>query len=342
MYPPTEKDQIFDSALHQVQSEVEQNKRKRIQGEIDTESLIMERKHEEEDSVSNHTIVGGMLLVLLASMILFGMAKNADMQMYYCLGFSIGTLVIGNIPFLIVWLAKNKDLAFTLLLIIPNVCLICCAGFSGLWHCIFWCNPPPWMRCWKFGGVESTELREENFERPNGILLLGCKRRMDALFCCICQRGLCLGMTPSVCVCTQCHTSCFTSHQRRRRYRARMRQERSKGRRIMVTEHGPDDIEMQEIVPSGEVGGLSTNEKNTIKESIALEHETRKGKKRSSPTFSLRSISSSDKRGLPRRKHISENSEHESLRLSTSESTVLESPRQKTNAWKSMFVTPSV
>jgi hypothetical protein len=131
IFEKTEKDAAFDSELRKIQNRIDQNQRKRAQGEIDTESLLQERQHEQENSLSNHVIIGGSLLVLLSSMILFAMAKSAGMSMYYCLGFSVGTLILGNVPFLAVWMLKNKEFALTALLIIPNVCLLCCTGCTG-------------------------------------------------------------------------------------------------------------------------------------------------------------------------------------------------------------------
>jgi hypothetical protein len=343
IFEKTEKDAAFDSELRKIQNRIDQNQRKRAQGEIDTESLLQERQHEQENSLSNHVIIGGSLLVLLSSMILFAMAKSAGMSMYYCLGFSVGTLILGNVPFLAVWMLKNKEFALTALLIIPNVCLLCCTGCTGLWYCIFWCTPPPWMRSLCCGLFAMDEYQEAG--TGGGYMMygsdgggggargipcgMGCKRRLDSLICCICQRGMCLGLTPSSCVCTQCHTSCFTNNQRRRRDKARRR-------RIAVTET-EKGIEMKEIDSSGRASKpLSETDKKGILKSITKDRETQQHKSQElskgkpSPKFSIRGISSDDVKRTPRRKHVS-----------VSKVSALESPRQKTDAWKVMF-TPSL
>lgn len=295
MFERTENDKAMDKVLGGIQDKRERKKKRRKQGEDYVESLLSERRQEQEDSISTHIIIGGSLLVFLCSTVVFTLAKSAGITLMYCFAFSIGILVLGNIPFALIWIIKNKDFTITLLLIIPNVILSCCSMCTAAWYCFFWCTP------WEGG----------------------CKRTIDSILCCLCQRGLCLGWTPSCFLCEECHSSCFTSQQKRRREASRRR------RRISITQYDDGSVEMKEITGdeegsvSGRVKETSLDERDmeAIRNSLSIDRESFSLKKeKSSPRFSLRGVSSPPPSGK-RRKSIA----HET------------SPVAKTSAWNTMF-----
>jgi len=326
----------MDAVLGKIQKKIDRKRKRRKQGEENTERLLSERKKEQEDSISNHVVIGGFLAIFLTSMVVFTLAKSAGIQLIYCVGFSIGTLVLGNLPFFIIWVIRNRDITIALLLFIPNVFLLCCSACSGLWYCIFWCRSP-----WENSGVWESYGN--------------CKRMIDSVLCCLCQRGMCLVWTPSCCLCQQCHSSCFNEQQRRRREASRRR------RRVSITQHEDGSVEMKEIISQyeGEYGPVNSKrvKEKTLDErdmeairkslsadcsSLSLDNTLGKRKKKSSPRSSLRGISSSEISGISGISGTSRNYDRTQSLSSTKPERqrrrrVNGSLREKTDKWKTMF-----
>ncbi len=211
----------MDKAIQEECARIERKKTRLHKGEKAASELVHERARENEDSVVSHILAGGVLGAILCSTIVFSMAKNAGIDILMCLYLSLATFATASIPFCIIWAVRHRAIATELFLCFGSLCSIFCAAVCRCWACVFWCSPARFLWC----GPRRKALPDKSiskgsiypFMNMRGTRWCGisCQRKMDALLCCLCQRGLCLGWTPSCFVCPLCHTSCFTTQKRK-------------------------------------------------------------------------------------------------------------------------------
>ena len=229
-------------------------KSKAIQGARRTEILLQERQQEEENGVTNHILLGGYLLVLLATMVVFSLAKGSGLPLEISLWYATITFILGSFPFSIVWMVKQKNTIYLGYMFIAALFSVFCSACTGLWFCLFWCYVPSCLKpcCGQereHDGMHALPLYADE------ELNVGCcpqstrlKRKLDRILCCLCQRGMCLGWTPSCFQCTQCHTPCFTNEHTLRRHSSVT----GKRRRVSVFQRADGTFAAEEILPSGE------------------------------------------------------------------------------------------